>query len=69
MYNPGWRNLDKRLAGSVCIPASCSSDVIPMLMRQVFNETDFQLATDYSQNDFCQTNVVKEMKSYDYFVM
>jgi hypothetical protein len=66
-YNYDWKEIDKRFGGAVCIPASCSSDIIPSLMKQIFNGTDLQLATDYQQEHYCQIREHKNMKIVDYF--
>jgi Nose resistant-to-fluoxetine protein, N-terminal domain len=54
-FNKQWKDLDKRFGGAICIPSTCSVEVIPVLMSKVFNSTDFRLAMDYNQRDFCKT--------------
>jgi Nose resistant-to-fluoxetine protein, N-terminal domain len=56
IYNKGWKEMDKRFGGAICIPSTCPVEVIPVLMSKVFNATDFRLVTDYKQRDFCRTH-------------
>lgn len=66
MFNRGWKHLDTRFGGAVCIPAACSADFVPSLMKQIFNGSGLVLATDYDQNDYCQSRDVKEYKAIDH---
>lgn len=65
MYNRGWKNIDSRFGGAICIPESCSVDMIRLLMEQIFNGTDLEMATDYDQKNYCQVNDSKKFENID----
>jgi Nose resistant-to-fluoxetine protein, N-terminal domain len=66
LFNGGWKDMDKRFGGAICIPLSCSPEAIPALMSEILKETEFQLSTDYNQRDFCKISV-NEPTSSDKF--
>lgn len=39
------------------------------MMDQIFNGTDFKLANDYDQENYCQVRENKALKGIDYFAM
>lgn len=63
--NNGWKHLSQRFSGAVCIPSSCSSSTVAMLMKHIFNGTDLRVAQDYQQSDFCQTRSTKKFQAID----
>lgn len=67
-YNRGWNNLNKRLAGAVCVPASCSSEFVETLADYIFNGTGLIMAKDYNQNKYCQTAETGLNSTIDYIV-
>jgi hypothetical protein len=64
-----WKHLDERFGGAICIPASCSSKIIPALMQQIFNGTDLVMVRDYDQEAYCQIQENKKLQTIDYFTM
>ena len=54
-FNQGWKHLDSRFGGAVCIPSTCNpKTLIPQLMEQILNGTNYVMSTDYNQDEFCQ---------------
>ena len=54
-FNQGWKNLDSRFGGAVCIPSICDSNtLVPQLMEVIFNGTKYAMSSDYNQDEFCQ---------------
>lgn len=56
IFNNAWKHLDSRFGGAVCLPSTCSDDVVSVIVRRFLNVTDYELATDYNQRDFCKTS-------------
>jgi hypothetical protein len=54
-FNSGWRNLNKRFGGAVCLPAICSPEVVKQFLSFWLNETGYKVAADYYQADYCKT--------------
>jgi hypothetical protein len=52
--NHNWKNLNRRFAGSICIPNTCTAQNVNDLMREVLNGSDFTQANDYDQSKYCQ---------------
>lgn len=48
------KHIDRRFGAAICIPSICKTEIIPQLMKQIFQDTNFILAEDYNQEDFCQ---------------
>lgn len=65
MLNREWKNMDMRFGGAVCVPASCSTEMISQLMVEIFKGKNLTLSTDYEQEDFCQTRESKPLKVVD----
>jgi hypothetical protein len=61
--------MDERFAGAICLPASCSSEIVVLLMKRIFTETDFSLTMDYDQEAFCQVRETKKLKFVAYIAM
>lgn len=54
LFNYGWKDFKKRFSGAICIPSICDENFVPKLMEKIFNGTNFTLANDYDQKDYCQ---------------
>jgi hypothetical protein len=64
-----WKHLDERFGGAICIPATCSSKIVPALMQQIFNGTDLVIARDYDQEAYCQIRENKMFSLADFAIM
>lgn len=56
IFNQGWRHIDRRFGGAICIPASCPPEIVRALMTGMFDGTNFKLASDYNQSDYCKSS-------------
>jgi len=56
IYNYGWKHIDQRFAGAVCIPSACPAEVARELIDQLFKGTDLRVVEDYNQGDYCKTS-------------
>lgn len=65
MLNREWKDMDKRFGGAVCVPASCSAEMIGPLMNDIFKGKDLKISLEYDQEDFCQTREEKSFKVID----
>ncbi|CAG9811485.1 unnamed protein product [Chironomus riparius] len=63
--NRGWKRLDERFGGAVCLPESCESDDVKKIMMKLFSGSDLELAEDYSQADYCKKS--KQMRGFTRF--
>lgn len=55
LFNYGWKNLNERFGGAVCVPSSCLPQIVRKLIRSLLNGSDFEAASDFDQKDFCKT--------------
>lgn len=68
VFNYGWKSLDTRFGGAICIPSICvASETVADLMDTIFNGTDYVLATDYNQNDYCKSSSMENSTSLNIF--
>lgn len=68
-YNYQWKEIEKRFGGAVCIPASCPSSVVEVLMKHLLEGTKFQVSTDYDQELFCSFKEEKELQVIHFMIM
>jgi hypothetical protein len=54
-FNSGWRNLNERFGGAVCLPAACSPEVVREFLSFWLVETGYKVADDYDQGGYCKT--------------
>jgi hypothetical protein len=54
-FNSGWRNLNERFGATVCLPASCSPEVVNEFLRFWLMGTGYKVADDYDQAGYCKT--------------
>ncbi|XP_070509072.1 regulator of hypoxia-inducible factor 1-like [Chironomus tepperi] len=52
--NRGWKRLDERFGGAVCLPESCGSDDVKRILKKLFGVSGLVLAEDYSQDGYCK---------------
>jgi hypothetical protein len=53
--NLDWNENHKRFSGAVCIPAICDANqFVPRLMTEIFKDSNYVMADDYVQENFCQ---------------
>lgn len=64
-FNLGWKEINVRAGGTLCIPLTCPASVVAKLMQQTFNETNLTLATDYNQEEVCKSNKWKPLRVFD----
>jgi hypothetical protein len=53
-YNFGWKNINKRFGGAICLPESCTVEDIEEILEQVLKESDYMQANYYDQKEYCQ---------------
>lgn len=64
--NTGWKHLDKRFGGAICLPQACAPKTVTKFLKILFETSDFGIADDYEQADYCkisQTNRVLSKSS------
>jgi hypothetical protein len=54
-FNSGWKHLDRRFGGAVCLLAACLPEIVKEVLSYQLLETEFQIADDYNQADYCKT--------------
>lgn len=59
-YNFGWENLHKKFGGAICLPASCSPQMIRNFVQEIFEGTGLVLSDDYNQSDYCKNGSRRE---------
>ena len=52
--NRGWKKLDERFGGAVCLPESCESDDVKKIVKKLFYGSGLMVAEDYSQAGYCK---------------
>jgi hypothetical protein len=50
--NRGWKKLDERFGGAVCLPESCESYDVKRIMRKLFSGSGLVVAEDYDQDGY-----------------
>jgi hypothetical protein len=68
LYNFGWRNIDRRLGGAVCIPEVCPAEVSRQILKNLMIESDLDVAEDYDQSKYCKPSVASTSTSKLFFV-
>lgn len=53
--NTGWKHLDKRFGGAICLPQACAPKTVTKFLKKIFEISDFVIADDYEQADYCKT--------------
>ena len=53
--NNGWKHLNERFGGSICLPATCKPETVKIMLQFMLDGTSFKLANDYKQADYCKT--------------
>lgn len=56
LFNYGWKHLDTRFGGAVCLPSTCSDDIVSLIVKKFLNGSDYELSSDYNQRDYCKTS-------------
>jgi len=67
--NSGWRNIDTRFGAGICLPSSCSPEIIESLMMNVFKDSDYVYADDYDQADYCKISSSRQENSNSLFIL
>jgi hypothetical protein len=55
LFNSGWKQLNTRFGGAACLPASCSPEEVQEVLSFALSQTNFELASDYNQADYCKS--------------
>ena len=55
-FNYGWKHLSERLGGAVCLPAACKPTTVKKFLQYLLDESDFKVAEDYNQADYCKSS-------------
>lgn len=53
-FNSGWRKLNSRFGGAVCLPLSCASNIVQHLLIDLLNGSDYRLSSDYDEKNYCK---------------
>lgn len=53
LFNQGWKHLNERFGGAICLPAACKP--VKTILHFLLNGSDFNIAEDYEQADYCKT--------------
>ncbi|KAG5682584.1 hypothetical protein PVAND_011929 [Polypedilum vanderplanki] len=64
VINFGWKHLSTRFGGAICLPDSCSSDDIKIIMKNYFDKSGLLKADDYNQNKYCKTSRTRNEIDY-----
>jgi hypothetical protein len=68
--NLGWKKLNRRFGGAVCLPSSCSPANVKSILNILLKETGFKVANDYDQSDYCKRlNPREKMSKYSVLVI
>lgn len=69
LFNMGWKHLDTRSGISVCLPASCSTDYVSGIVKNILNGSDLNIATDYNQTEYCKTSEGPNFDAFKYTLL
>lgn len=58
MYS--WKLLSERFGDAICLPLTCSPNVVTKLLEIALNGSEFEIANDYDQNLFCKSSKLPE---------
>ena len=58
--NQGWNHLDSRFGGAICLPAVCKPDTVKTILYFLLNGSDYNVADDYEQANYCKTSQTSE---------
>ena len=53
--NIGWKHLDERFGAAICLPQNCAAKAVRNFLKILFEISDFVIADDYEQTDYCKT--------------
>lgn len=56
LFNFGWRHLNERFGGAVCLPATCEPKCVGKILQLLFDGSDYEVAVDYNQADYCKVS-------------
>lgn len=62
LFNDNWKKISERFGSAICVPSKCSSKVVRKILQHLMNGTEYKVADDFDQNDFCKT--VKLVKGF-----
>jgi hypothetical protein len=55
-FNSGWKHIDERFGSAICLPQKCSGEDVRKVIRFLLIDTNFEIANDYKQEDFCKSS-------------
>ena len=55
-FNYGWKGLDRRFGGAICLPAACAPGTVNKVLHLLLHGSDYAIADDYDQADYCKTS-------------
>jgi Nose resistant-to-fluoxetine protein, N-terminal domain/Acyltransferase family len=55
-FNYEWKKLNERFGAAICLPSTCSPDVVRKLVQRLLSESNYEVALDYDQNNFCKSS-------------
>jgi hypothetical protein len=61
--NPRWNHMDERFGGAICLPASCKPETVKKILFFLLERSDYKVAEDYEQADYCKTKKTSETLS------
>ena len=60
LFNQGWKHLNERFCGAICLPAACKPETVKTILYFLLEGSDFNIAEDYEQADYCKTSQTSE---------
>jgi hypothetical protein len=66
LMNRGWKDFNKRFGGAICVPAECSAVTVKRFLQFLLLKTDYKVADDYEQQNFCKTSKTSQATSKSY---
>jgi hypothetical protein len=64
LLNSGWKHLNTRFGGAACLPASCTPEEVRKVLSFALSQTNFELASDYNQADYCKSESSETASNY-----
>ena len=59
-FNKGWKHLDERFGAAICLPVACTPEAVKPILHFLLDGSDFKVADDYYQADYCKTSQTSE---------
>lgn len=63
IFNKAWKNLDQRFGAAICVPSSCSPEIVRKLIQVMLKGSEYDLALDYNQHEFCKKSQTEKFFS------